>query len=788
MMGLTTLSQSLTKKITWKTSSISNSKIEWVDLDNDSLLDVLVLARGANQKLQVITYKNGLASFAHAGNQEIDVILNSYSLIDLNSDNKLDLVINGFKNNQQSIQLINQSNFQFASSNISAAPLQITQQAWADFNQDGKLDWIVGGTDFLKIFQSTAIGYVNKLDSSGLKITSILTMDVSKDGKTDLIISGNKQGREFMMMIQNKGGFNFEYIPIAFGIDGNLEVGDFNYDGFFDVVVSGNNQIKYFSNNSSRLMATDSVFGFQKGELKIANFDSGSLVDLSYTGRLNTGERTTFIRSSGGNFTQLDSALVTTQKWGDYDRDGDLDLLQVKDSAGYQVFQILENKTLAKNNRPPAPEDFYTVSIFDKTIIYWALLALDDHTPIKSVTYDLQLISAGSTLISPLFDLNSKNRLTPSHGNQSTRNAIIARNISLDFGSYVQSVDNAFVGSKKTLLCNGRGLPICQETVVETKHLCKGATETIITPEPAYWFSFRKGYLGLQFQTVPSGLTFLVDEPDTLVSVIRQKGPECAKVHAYIIKVNQQQKKEITSKYICANQPIKLGIAAGWQTVSWTFGNETSAQDSIAFTTKKELTVSVNASSNNNGCKYQKDFNIKISDFELTVDNDQYILNQGESVQLGASGGSKYEWLPNVALSNNKVANPIASPIQTIQYEVTAFDSINCLKKARVKVEVINTGFLPNLFTPNGDGKNDDYKILGLYGASDFEFVIYNREGSVVYETTNWQTATGIGWNGQKSGVNQPSGLYYWKVQGKQPNGQTLLLNGKSTGSVLLIR
>jgi gliding motility-associated-like protein len=200
----------------------------------------------------------------------------------------------------------------------------------------------------------------------------------------------------------------------------------------------------------------------------------------------------------------------------------------------------------------------------------------------------------------------------------------------------------------------------------------------------------------------------------------------------------------------------------------------------------KPLVVSVAATSGN--CQYKKQFNLNISDFDLKLDSDSYIINQGESAQLGASGGSKYEWLPNVALSNNKVANPVASPIQTIQYEVTALDSINCSKKASVKVEVINTGFLPNLFTPNGDGKNDDYKILGLYGATDFEFVIYNREGTIVYETTSWQTATSLGWNGQKGGVNQPSGLYYWKVQGKQPNGQTLLLNGKSTGSVLLIR
>jgi gliding motility-associated-like protein len=259
-------------------------------------------------------------------------------------------------------------------------------------------------------------------------------------------------------------------------------------------------------------------------------------------------------------------------------------------------------------------------------------------------------------------------------------------------------------------------------------------------------------------------------------------------VRAYIININEPQKKEMVSKYACVNQPVKLGISTGWQTVQWTFGNETSTKDTITLITKKELTVSVEASANNNVCKYKKDFFIKISDFELKLDNDQYIINQGESAQLGASGGAKYEWLPNVALSNNKVANPVASPIQTIQYEVTALDSINCSKKASVKVEVINTGFLPNLFTPNGDGKNDDYKILGLYGAADFEFSIYNREGSIVYETTNWQTASSVGWNGQKAGVNQPSGLYYWKINGKQPNGQALLLNGKNSGSVLLIR
>jgi gliding motility-associated-like protein len=294
--------------------------------------------------------------------------------------------------------------------------------------------------------------------------------------------------------------------------------------------------------------------------------------------------------------------------------------------------------------------------------------------------------------------------------------------------------------------------------------------------------------LGLQFQTVPSGLTFLVDQPDTLVAVIPQNGAQCAKVHAYIIQVNEPQKQEAVSKFVCFNSTIKLGISPGWQTVKWTFGDDTSNKDTVTITVKKDLLATVEATANNSVCKYKKIFSIKISDVVLRLDNDQYVIMQGESAQLSASGGEKYEWLPNIALSNNKIANPVASPLQTKLYEVIASDSIGCVNKATVKVEVINTGFVPTMFTPNGDGKNDDYKILGLNGASEFEFIIYNREGNIVYETTNWQTASSVGWNGQKAGVNQPSGLYYWKINGKQPNGQSLLLNGKNSGSVLLIR
>ncbi|MFM7855649.1 MAG: gliding motility-associated C-terminal domain-containing protein, partial [Flammeovirgaceae bacterium] len=739
-----------------------------------------------NQKLRIDSYKNNLTSFTSIGRLELDLMMNSYSLVDINNDNKIDLIINGSNANHRTVQLTNKSNFQFTLANPTIPALKITQQAWADFNLDGEMDCIVGGADFLKIFQATGTGYVLKLDSTNLKISSILTMDVSKDGKPDIILSGSKQGKEFMAMVQSSDGFKFEFIPIFAGIDGNLESGDLNNDGFFDVVCSSESQLKIFTNNTVILSPTDSIFGFRKGELKVANFNSDSLVELSFNGKTAGGSRANFIKRATGSLTYLDTAYLSTQRWGDYDRDGDLDLLQVSDSARYQVFRVLENTTTTKNQAPPAPDNCFIVNILNKTIIRWSSLALDDHTPIKSITYDLQLTSGNKTIVNPSFDIATRKRLTLSHGNQSTRNAIIIKNQPEGFNCNIQSVDNAFVGSKEVLPCSG--LPPCQETVVETRQLCRGSIEKITTPEPAHWFSFKKGYLGLQFQTVPSGLTFIADHPDTLVSVIHQNGAQCAMVHAYIIQINEPQKQEEITKFVCFNSTIQLGITPGWSSVKWTFGNITSTKDTVSITVKKDMPVTVEATSANNTCKYKKIFNLKMSDFELRLENDHYVILQGESAQLGVTGGEKYEWLPNIALNNNRVANPVASPLQTTVYEVTGSDSLGCTKKAAVKIEVVNTGFLPTMFTPNGDGKNDDFKILGLSGPSEFEFIIYNREGNIVYETSNWQMASSTGWNGQKNGVTQPSGLYYWKVTGKQPNGQVLLLNGKSSGSVLLVR
>jgi hypothetical protein len=70
----------------------------------------------------------------------------------------------------------------------------------------------------------------------------------------------------------------------------------------------------------------------------------------------------------------------------------------------------------------------------------------------------------------------------------------------------------------------------------------------------------------------------------------------------------------------------------------------------------------------------------------------------------------------------------------------------------------------------------------------DFVFTIHNREGSVVYRTNNLNEATQKGWDGSRQGTRQPAGVYFWKVKGELASGERLLLNGKDSGSIVLVR
>jgi gliding motility-associated-like protein len=170
----------------------------------------------------------------------------------------------------------------------------------------------------------------------------------------------------------------------------------------------------------------------------------------------------------------------------------------------------------------------------------------------------------------------------------------------------------------------------------------------------------------------------------------------------------------------------------------------------------------------------------------LSVGGDTAI-SIGEMLQLDASdvdnsGFTQYEWSPAVGLNNPMIADPIANISENVTYTVTATTSVGCLGTAIKEVKVYQRPdiYMPNAFTPNGDGHNDVFRAVAV-GIRTFNYlVVYNRWGAEVFHTTDPEA----GWNGFLNGTLQPSGTYVWAVSGVDYEGRLV----QHKGTVMLIR
>ena len=88
-----------------------------------------------------------------------------------------------------------------------------------------------------------------------------------------------------------------------------------------------------------------------------------------------------------------------------------------------------------------------------------------------------------------------------------------------------------------------------------------------------------------------------------------------------------------------------------------------------------------------------------------------------------------------------------------------------------VAVTVIKTDLvIPNIFTPNNDGKNDVFKITGLESFPGSQLIIFNRWGNEVYQTGDYQN----NWDGS----NLAEGTYYYILNRKERSGSITTFKG----------
>lgn len=175
---------------------------------------------------------------------------------------------------------------------------------------------------------------------------------------------------------------------------------------------------------------------------------------------------------------------------------------------------------------------------------------------------------------------------------------------------------------------------------------------------------------------------------------------------------------------------------------------------------------------------------IDINSVALSATADKDTLFKGESTFIHALTDTtlKIVWSPVTGVDNPTAFDTKVTPEVTTTYVVTIVDASGCSKSDTVTIYIISNEcgdesvFIPNTFTPNGDGKNDVLYARSNNLTSAY-FAVYNRWGELVFETTDFHK----GWDGVYKGMKADPAVFAWYVKGKCLNGKEFFKKGNVT-------
>lgn len=165
------------------------------------------------------------------------------------------------------------------------------------------------------------------------------------------------------------------------------------------------------------------------------------------------------------------------------------------------------------------------------------------------------------------------------------------------------------------------------------------------------------------------------------------------------------------------------------------------------------------------------------------------ILTLGPSLKILEGGQAKlkpkyvygtalqYLWTPSLYLSSDTAATPVTVPADDITYKLTLTGIGGCSVSDTIFIKVLHSPEVPNVFSPNGDGINDTWRIKYLESYPGAVIEVYDRFGQIVFYSVGYD----VDWDGTYKGKSIPIGTYYFIIDPK---------NGKQriSGSVTIIK
>ena len=286
------------------------------------------------------------------------------------------------------------------------------------------------------------------------------------------------------------------------------------------------------------------------------------------------------------------------------------------------------------------------------------------------------------------------------------------------------------------------------------------------------------------------------DSPDRYevsLNVITQAG--CSSSIVDTIRAYRTPDPSIASIDVaCINTPVlfdgNLAFADTAVTWKWDFGNgQTSPAQNISsvYGAAGSYTVSLEAA-NLLGCKSSDTKTVVVAPLPVITMGPEPVIPVGTGIDLPVTYSSNihlYNWSPSNTLSCNNCDVPYANPKFTTTYRVNVTDSNGCKTNSEITVRVVcneKNYFVPNTFTPNGDGVNDVFYPRGSSIDRIQSMRVFNRWGQLVFEKKNFSAnIISQGWNGTFQGRPANMDTYVYTLEYLCENGELISLKGNVT-------
>jgi PKD repeat protein/predicted nucleotidyltransferase len=394
---------------------VSRGSVAWGDYDDDGDLDILLTGFSYTFSISKIYRNNGNNSFTEqTGISLTGVESSSVGWGDYDNDGDLDILLTG-----SIISKIYHNNVDNSFTEQTGSALtgvEYSSVAWGDYDNDGDLDILLtgySGSDFIsKIYRNNGDNtFTGQTDIAleGLLGGSVAWGDYDNDGDLDILLTGqNNFGQIFSKIYRNNGDNSFtEQTGIALtGVSGgSVAWGDYDNDGDLDILLTGNTDSgvisKIYRNNSDNTFTEQTDIALTevtRSSVTWGDYDNDGDLDILLTGKNSSGLTVSKIyrNNSDNTFTEQTGIALTgvhdsSVAWGDYDNDGDLDfLLTGANRYDQRISKIYRNEILNQNIKPSDPTGLQSYWDNDCIIFKWNKSS-DNTTPTAAISYNLRI-------------------------------------------------------------------------------------------------------------------------------------------------------------------------------------------------------------------------------------------------------------------------------------------------------------------------------------------------------------------------------------------------------------